>query len=246
MRFFTAALVALSALVTFALADPNPIIYPTAGTVIKPQESVTITWTVSPGTGPISLVLREGPSGNLKDVVVIVSDINNSGSYTWVVPSDLTMGTDYAIEIKWSTGVNYSSQFTIDSSLKITTTTATTTSGSSAIPSGASYNATMSSGIYTSTDISSLPIYHTKNHTMNHTTTTTASDISSTVEPTTTKHKSHSNKTTSIPASTSASGSESSTAKHSPTNTVPQSGSAANTVSSVLALVIAGVWALAL
>lgn len=67
MRFITSALVALSTVVALALAD-NAIIFPTSGTVMKPKDSVTMTWTVTPGTGPISLELRKGPPTNMKDV----------------------------------------------------------------------------------------------------------------------------------------------------------------------------------
>lgn len=239
MRFFTTALVALSSLVALASALDNPISSPSAGTVVPAGKPYTIMWTSTAGTGPISLELRKGKDSDLKVVDGIATGIPNSGKYEWAVPQ-LPKGDDYTIHIFWTTpsaGDNYSPLFTIDGS-------AVPSSPISSSPAPSS-NATVTGSMSSPSLSSSLPPSH--NTTTHHTTTTTTKkhgnttttmtssyDSSSSPKPTTTKKSSK---------NTTSSESSSATSTPSKTNSVPASGGAANAVSSVLALVIAGVWA---
>lgn len=128
MRFFTAALFAISALAVAVLAQENPIIYPSAGDKITAGTSVEIKWKPTSTDKQVTLVLRVGDSKKLGTVDTIVKDTPNGGSYTWKVPKTLPKDTTYAIEIVYSTGSNYSPQFEIDSDVTATTTTAAKTS----------------------------------------------------------------------------------------------------------------------
>lgn len=233
MRFLNTIFVALSTLLALAFAQDggNPINYPTAGSQVQPGDTVTITWDpTTPGT--VSLVLRRGPSENLVDVDTIVTDTENDGQYEWVVPDNLVQGSDYAIEITWTTGNNYSAKFTVNSSVTASETATRTTTA----PTG-QRNATV-----TATDISTMPTI-SGNHTTTKRPTTkpTSLETISSMEPTDKK-----NKPTNTATPTGKNSSET-TAKATTSGTgVPDSSSVVNTVSSVLALVIAGIWALAL
>lgn len=127
MRFFTAALFAISTLAVVVLAQQNPIIYPTAGDKVPAGTSIEIKWKPTSTDKQVTLVLRVGDSKDLGTVTTIVKDTANDGTYTWEVPKTLPKDTTYAIEIVYSTGTNYSPQFEIDSDVTATTTAAKTT-----------------------------------------------------------------------------------------------------------------------
>lgn len=81
MRFITSTLFAVAALTGFAMAGENPIIYPDASSKIVAGSPFVITWT--PTTpGPVTFTLRQGPSDNLKDVEIIVGELNPKLSYS--------------------------------------------------------------------------------------------------------------------------------------------------------------------
>ncbi|KAL8654380.1 MAG: hypothetical protein Q9210_001540 [Variospora velana] len=134
----------------FALAAAqqraNPFTLP-PGFMITAGEPTAITW--DPTTqGTVSIRLRQGPSSNLEEGIVIASNINNSGRATITLPEDTTRNSDYALQIisdeNPTTDVNYSGPFVVESentvepistpasSEAVTTTTAATTSPTTA------------------------------------------------------------------------------------------------------------------
>jgi len=132
MRFFTAALFALSTLAAVAFADnlQNPITYPSSGDTLKPDTPITIKWTPTSSDKTVVLILRKGSDNNLDTVVTITPGTNNNGEYQWTPPKNLPKSSDYSIEIKYSSGSNYSPKFSVDSTVTSTPTTATSMSAS--------------------------------------------------------------------------------------------------------------------
>ncbi|CAC9895386.1 unnamed protein product [Aureobasidium pullulans] len=130
MRFSTQTLAALlaSPLLAFA-ANANP--FTNMNLAATAGKTVDLTWTPTT-SGTVSLSSALG--------------LTNSGTYTWSVPSDITRGTDYALEIVDDTdpdNVNYTGQFVIES----TNTVASSTSyiGQSASSSASSVASSISS-----------------------------------------------------------------------------------------------------
>ncbi|THW28945.1 hypothetical protein D6C84_09078 [Aureobasidium pullulans] len=144
MRFSTQTLAALlaSPLLAFA-ANANP--FTNMNLAATAGKTVDLTWTPTT-SGTVSLILRSGANNNLTPGVYVAQGLTNSGSYTWSVPSDITRGTDYALEIVDDTdpdNVNYTGQFVIES----TNTVASSTSyiGQSASSSASSVASSISS-----------------------------------------------------------------------------------------------------
>jgi len=118
MRFFTSAVAVCAAFASTVFAAENPISKPDGSDSIAAGQSCLIKW--NPTTsGSVTLTLRQGPSGNLKDLDVIASHVENSGSYEWPVPAKLPSGDNYAIMITSANGdVNYTPLLKIDSNAK--------------------------------------------------------------------------------------------------------------------------------
>ncbi|KAL7274390.1 hypothetical protein RUND412_002702 [Rhizina undulata] len=82
-----AIMAAISPITVLATNGQNPITNPLGGT-LDSTKAVEITW--KPTTqGTISLVLLKGPPSNLWEVGPIVSNIKNTGSYTWWIDNSL-------------------------------------------------------------------------------------------------------------------------------------------------------------
>lgn len=71
MRFFMSSVFAIAAFATSVLAGENPIIHPDSTHPMTAGEPYDITWTPT-NNNLIKLTLRKGPSGNLKDILIIV------------------------------------------------------------------------------------------------------------------------------------------------------------------------------
>ncbi|KAI1307830.1 Ser-Thr-rich glycosyl-phosphatidyl-inositol-anchored membrane family-domain-containing protein [Xylaria venustula] len=150
---------------------------------IKAGSTFKITW--DDAEGPVTLTLKDGPEGDLKDVQTIAAGVGGT-SFQWPVDAALPEGK-YAIEISDGSDVNYSEMFTIDS-----TVTASATSSSASVT---STTATPSSTSTTVTSTSSSA--------------ESSSTESSSTESTSTKSSSSSAKSTSSESSTATSSSAS-------------------------------------
>lgn len=104
----------------------------------------TITWTAA--SGPVTILLKTGPSTNLRTVSTIASGQTGT-SYVWTPDSATPSGT-YAFEIQDSTGPNYSVQFPITGTASPSSTSTYMPSASMSYSTGyssyisATYNAT--------------------------------------------------------------------------------------------------------
>ncbi|KAL4951321.1 Ser-Thr-rich glycosyl-phosphatidyl-inositol-anchored membrane family-domain-containing protein [Aspergillus filifer] len=121
---------ALSAVATLAAARENPFNIPSEGYSFTAGESTTLSW--EPTTeGTVTLKLQWGSQFTSSTGTTIASNIANSGSYTWDVPSDITDHSDYTVEIisdSDSDDNNYLPRFTVAGAEAAPSTTATSTS----------------------------------------------------------------------------------------------------------------------
>ncbi|MEK7132339.1 MAG: Ser-Thr-rich GPI-anchored membrane family protein [Patescibacteria group bacterium] len=87
--------------VTVVQPPPPAVVFPTAGSKLEAGRSYTLQWTPSAikysgsDSPKVSLVLRVASAFK----TTIVSDIPNSGSYVWHVPSSLSLASDYVVRI---------------------------------------------------------------------------------------------------------------------------------------------------
>lgn len=135
MRFFsTAVSVALAAFAAVASAQvpmkSNAITAPIAGDIITAGEPYEIKWTNVQGS-QVTLVVMDGAASSLREVRTIITNLPNTGSYTWSVPEDLPRSATYSIRISYDrdpSHYNYSDRFVFESQFVATTSAASTTS----------------------------------------------------------------------------------------------------------------------
>lgn len=157
MRFFE-TLFAGAALVAAALAvEIND--FPAS---IEPGKTYTITYSPADNT-PTTFILRQGKNEDLSTLETLTTSATG-GKFEWTVPEDLPNASDYALEIKQGTEVNYigpialsGSDATSSASASSASSTASgsttsarsvssaTTSASGSISSSVSGNSTISS-----------------------------------------------------------------------------------------------------
>ncbi|KAI5212540.1 hypothetical protein AUEXF2481DRAFT_5623 [Aureobasidium subglaciale EXF-2481] len=146
MRFSTQTLVALLASPLLAFAASENKFTNSDYNGITAGQTFNIKW--DPTTsGTVSLILRSGASNNLTPGVYVAQGISNSGSYSWSVPSDITRGSDYALEIvddSNTSNVNYTPQFVVDSTNTVASSTSYISQSASASASSASGSASSS------------------------------------------------------------------------------------------------------
>ncbi|OJJ46116.1 hypothetical protein ASPZODRAFT_67032 [Penicilliopsis zonata CBS 506.65] len=73
---------------------------------ITAGQPVTLTWNGATDA-PVTITLRKGPSGDLKDVQVLTNTAQG-GTYTFTPAASLVNGDDYAFQIEQEGTVNYS------------------------------------------------------------------------------------------------------------------------------------------
>ncbi|RPA89218.1 hypothetical protein L873DRAFT_703722 [Choiromyces venosus 120613-1] len=162
MRFFTSSLLAIAALASAVFAAENPISKPDGSVPLVAGEPVTVTWTPTTA-GPITLKLRQGPSNDLKDLLVVVGAYANSGTFTWTIPADMPSGDNYAFQISddKTTDVNYTPLLTIKSDVA-----PKSSSGSSAATSSTSSGSTSSVATTSKPEITTKPAHNATQSTM--------------------------------------------------------------------------------
>ncbi|TEY74398.1 hypothetical protein BOTCAL_0073g00370 [Botryotinia calthae] len=141
MQFSTLFLTAAAATLASAVKLTN------SGFAVTAGSPFTITW--EDAEGPVTLLLKNGPSTALTTVSTIGSGLTGS-SYAWTPSSSLDSSL-YAIEIQDSTSTpNYSEQFQVSGATAVASTvTASSTSASSASASESSTSGTSTSGTST-------------------------------------------------------------------------------------------------
>ncbi|KAG9231181.1 hypothetical protein BJ875DRAFT_487260 [Amylocarpus encephaloides] len=133
---------------------------------IKTEAPFDITWSPSPGTKTVSLLLRQntGDVNNLATVATIRSNLPNSGSFSRTPATTLSRGSGYAFQILDDASPDvdsYSGQFSIDStnaasSPSVPSSTVPTTGPSNPVVSAAS-NSTASVAATSSEVTSAAP-----------------------------------------------------------------------------------------
>ncbi|KAJ5899959.1 hypothetical protein N7495_004703 [Penicillium taxi] len=76
-------------------------------TNVEAGTPVTLTWEGAVPDKPVTLTLRKGLAGDLKDVQVITDDAKD-GTYSWTPGTQVKAGEDYAFQISQGDQVNYS------------------------------------------------------------------------------------------------------------------------------------------
>ncbi|KAJ5702877.1 hypothetical protein N7488_010425 [Penicillium malachiteum] len=207
MRAAVFAAVVFSAL---AAADDtaNPFDNPEGGYVFTAGSPTTLTW--DPTTsGTIELRLQWDTVTTPETGDAIVSDYDNTGSYTWDVPTDLVEDREYTIEILDTSDTddyNFLPYFTVVGATESASATATSTSSSSTSTSTSTTSTSTSTSSSSSTTASS---------------TSTSSSSSSTTLSTKTSTSASSTKASSTATSTSSSTSSSSASSTASETSVP-------------------------
>ena len=60
----------------------------------------------------MTIILRQGPSGNLQDVETLTTDARN-GQFIWTPSTSLPNGNNYALQIKQGNEINYFGPFVV-------------------------------------------------------------------------------------------------------------------------------------
>ncbi|KAL4943796.1 hypothetical protein BDV06DRAFT_210738 [Aspergillus oleicola] len=108
MRFLKPLLATWACLAQVSLAGVAFIKWPTT---VYTGEPATLNWKGDPSI-PVTITLRQGPSGNLKTLKVL-TDQGTGGSFTWVPEATLPPGSDYAFQIEQDGSINYSGLVTL-------------------------------------------------------------------------------------------------------------------------------------
>ncbi|CAI7590528.1 unnamed protein product [Penicillium glandicola] len=105
--YFSKAVIAVTAsLVTLGLAA-DPLAFTSwPKEPLEAGKAVTLTWTGAAPDQPVTIVLRQGPSDNLKDVKAITTDAEG-GIFTWTPGNDIEKGSTYAFQILQKDQSNY-------------------------------------------------------------------------------------------------------------------------------------------
>ncbi|EWC47813.1 hypothetical protein DRE_03013 [Drechslerella stenobrocha 248] len=122
----------------------NAITAPIAGDVISSGKTYTIKWTNIAGT-KVKLTLIDGPANQVSPVADIAVDQDNTGSYTWNVPSDLPASKTYAIRIQYNNNPddwNYSDRFDFNSNAPPKVSSASSVSATASASTGVHTSAT--------------------------------------------------------------------------------------------------------
>ncbi|KAK6337818.1 hypothetical protein TWF696_001297 [Orbilia brochopaga] len=115
MRFISFLLAAWLAVLP-SFAEPqykiNAFTAPLGGDLVTAGTSFQVRW-INIGGGIVNLVLVRGDPSNLLTVGAIAAGISNTGEFNWNVPSNLTPGNDYSIEIQSGAERNYTPLFSV-------------------------------------------------------------------------------------------------------------------------------------
>lgn len=157
MLFTNKAVLAVLVQAIAALAADNAFKVPTGGYNATAGQSLTLDWDATT-SDTVSLVLRSGASSDLTAGTYIVQGLTNSGTYTWMIPSDITRGSDYTVEIvndANTTDTNFTPYFVIDSTVTVASSTSEISFGAPTATSGSVSASTATTGSAVSSAISS-------------------------------------------------------------------------------------------
>lgn len=163
----------LSALAALAAAQSTVLTFTNVPNPVTDGQAHAITFATNDTSSPVSIILRQGPSTDLKDVETLTTDARN-GQYIWTPSTSLPNGNNYALQIKQGDQINYFGPFTVQGastsssmsasaspmpSANMTTSAPVTPAGTAASASGTGMtvprNTTMSMATLTATSSSS-------------------------------------------------------------------------------------------
>lgn len=155
------------------------ITFNSAPSTVVAGQTYTLTWAAD-GTGPVTILLRAGPSINLQTVGTI-TETGTGGSYAWTAPATYPPGTDYAFQIIQGTDFNYYGPFTYTGGVAVSS--AAPVSSASAIAPSASSAA--SASVHVSASVAAPSSYPTLTPSVykNSTSSTLKPSSSSTLSP---------------------------------------------------------------
>lgn len=212
MRFFSAAFVGVSALVSLAAAQSNTLFFTSVPDLVTVGQTYTIKYTAPDSSSPVTITLRKGPSTDLSTIATLTST-STGGSYKWTPDSSLVSGPDYALQITQGSEINYSGLFPIVGG----SSSSASASGSTTVTAAASLSSALSSAL---SAISSLNGTITGNTTVTAVSNSTITISSATLTATTVK--------TTTKGSNTGSGTSSPTGAAATTGAVPTGAAAAN------------------
>ncbi|KAL4786643.1 hypothetical protein BJX76DRAFT_355000 [Aspergillus varians] len=108
MHFLKPLLISWACLAQISLAGVAFTKWPSTVYTGKPA---TLYWKAD-SDAPAVITLRQGPSGNLRNLKVLTTQAGG-GSFTWVPEESLPAGTDYALQIEQDGNINYSGLITL-------------------------------------------------------------------------------------------------------------------------------------
>ncbi|KAJ5242490.1 uncharacterized protein N7469_000817 [Penicillium citrinum] len=249
MHFITVT--SLFAALAAAASTNNDFNNPKGGYSFTAGESTTLTWDHKSGS-TVSLRLQSGSVTTANSGTAIASNIDNTGSFTWNVPTDLVKGREYTVEI-----INDSNPDDYNFLPYFTVAGATGGASATSAPSTTSTSAAETSTTEEATTTTTTTTADATTTTEASTTATTSSSATKTTATTLTKASSTATTTSSTPSTTassststssssteSSSSSPSSSASASSTAVPNTNGSVANRVSAGMLALVAGVIAM--
>ncbi|KAF3398050.1 putative cell wall protein [Penicillium rolfsii] len=183
---FFALAAALFAGVVSANSKANAFSIPLNGYTFTAGEPTTLTWNADSGS-TVTLRLQSGAVTTANSGTVIASSINNDGSFTWDVPSDLPYKPDYTIEIiddQDTSNYNFLPRFVVSGAVVVTSSsTSASSTSTSASSTSTTTVSTTSTTTQTSTSTQSTPTTMT---TVSSSSASSSSAVSTTTQSTST------------------------------------------------------------
>ena len=90
----------LGAVATLAAAQSQVLTFTRVPNPVTDGQPQAITYATNDTTTPVEIILRQGPSSNLKTVSILTKDATG-GQFIWTPPKSLPNGADYALEITY-------------------------------------------------------------------------------------------------------------------------------------------------
>ncbi|KAJ5210023.1 Cell wall beta-glucan synthesis [Penicillium cf. griseofulvum] len=105
--YFSKSIVAVMAsLMTLGLAADRLSFTSWPREPLEAGKPVTLTWIGADANQPVTILLRQGSSGDLQDVKLVTTDARD-GTFTWTPDNDVKSGKTYAFQIRQKDQSNY-------------------------------------------------------------------------------------------------------------------------------------------
>ncbi|KAM0714812.1 hypothetical protein Q7P37_009276 [Cladosporium fusiforme] len=104
--------IVLGALAAVAAAQSAVLTFTNVPNPITDGQAQAITYATNDTTNPVSILLRQGPSDDLKTIETLTEDATG-GQFIWTPSTSLPNGNNYALQIKQGDEINYFGPFTV-------------------------------------------------------------------------------------------------------------------------------------